>query len=73
MAAAGARETAAVLALESRENARHRQLGVGLSQMAQHLDLAVRGRTAGRKIDNLQNIFALIGGAEMEIAIALAG
>jgi uncharacterized protein YajQ (UPF0234 family) len=35
--------------------------------------LAVRGRTAGRKIDNLQNIFALIGGAEMEIAIALAG
>jgi hypothetical protein len=28
---------------------------------------------AGRKIDNLQNIFALIGGAEWKVAVALAG
>ena len=54
------------------KNARHRQRRILLGQMAQHADLAVDRLGAGLEIDDLQHVFALIGGAQVKVAVALA-
>ncbi len=73
VAAARGLDAADVRARLGRKHARHRQRRVLLGQVAQHADLAVRRFGAGVEIDDLEDVLALIGGAQMEIAVALPG
>ncbi|EHL97396.1 hypothetical protein HMPREF9946_04192 [Acetobacteraceae bacterium AT-5844] len=52
---------------------RHWQACVRLFQMQQGLPLKIRHRRVFGRMDNLQHVFAAIGGAQMEVAVPLSG
>ena len=66
-------DVAGILAERARENARNRQRRVLLRQMPQHAHLAIDRLGPRLSIDDLEHVPAAVRGAQVKVAVALAG